>query len=203
MKKGIKVLALAVCAIALVVASVFGTLAYLTSKDTVINTFTVGNVKITLDETPVDNDGKAIDGERVKANAYKLVPGATYDKDPTIHVDANSEKCWLFVKVENGIASIEAAPDEAYKTIAEQMENFGWTPVDNADGIFAYNASVSGGSDVVVFNGFKIAGTTTNDKLAELGDHGATITVTAYAIQAAGFDTAAEAWNTASAELDQ
>ena len=38
------------CALLLVAAGVFGTLAYLTGTDTVNNTFTVGNVKITLDE---------------------------------------------------------------------------------------------------------------------------------------------------------
>ena len=36
------------CALLLVAAGVFGTLAYLTGTDTVNNTFTVGNVKITL-----------------------------------------------------------------------------------------------------------------------------------------------------------
>ena len=35
------------CALLLVAAGVFGTLAYLTGTDTVNNTFTVGNVKIT------------------------------------------------------------------------------------------------------------------------------------------------------------
>ena len=37
------------CALLLVAAGVFGTLAYLTGTDTVNNTFTVGNVKITLE----------------------------------------------------------------------------------------------------------------------------------------------------------
>ena len=37
--------------------SVFGTIAYLTSSAQATNTFTVGDVEITLDETEVDEDG--------------------------------------------------------------------------------------------------------------------------------------------------
>lgn len=45
-------------ALALVAAiSIGGTLAYLTSKDEVVNSFTVGSVGITLDEAAVDTDG--------------------------------------------------------------------------------------------------------------------------------------------------
>ena len=88
------------CALLLVAAGVFGTLAYLTGTDTVNNTFTVGNVKITLDEAKVTTDGTPVEGaDRVKANEYHLLPGHTYTKDPTVTVKANSEACWLFVQV--------------------------------------------------------------------------------------------------------
>ena len=53
-----------------------------------------------LDEQPVDEYGTAQDGARVKANRYKLIPGHSYQKDPTVHLAANSEASWLFVKVE-------------------------------------------------------------------------------------------------------
>ena len=43
-KKILKVLAVAVCAVLLVVGSVAGTMAYLTSTAEITNTFTVGNV---------------------------------------------------------------------------------------------------------------------------------------------------------------
>ena len=70
------------CALLLVAAGVFGTLAYLTGTDTVNNTFTVGNVKITLDEAKVTTDGTPVEGaDRVKANEYHLLPGHTYTKD--------------------------------------------------------------------------------------------------------------------------
>ena len=57
MKKTKKVLILGLCAVLLVAASVLGTMAYLTDTKSVTNTFTVGNVAITLDEAKVKTDG--------------------------------------------------------------------------------------------------------------------------------------------------
>ncbi len=74
MKKTSKALLLSLCAVLLVTASVLGTMAYLTSQDQVVNTFTVGNVAITLDEKDVDNSTPG-ENDRDKANAYKLMPG--------------------------------------------------------------------------------------------------------------------------------
>ena len=83
MKKS-KVLITILCAVLLVTVSVLGTLAYLTSQDEVVNTFTVGKVNITLDEAAVNADGTEIAGaDRVKENNYHLIPGQTYVKDPT------------------------------------------------------------------------------------------------------------------------
>ena len=80
------------CALLLVAAGVFGTLAYLTGTDTVNNTFTVGNVKITLDEAKVTTDGTPVEGaDRVKANEYHLLPGHTYTKDPTVTVKTDEQ----------------------------------------------------------------------------------------------------------------
>lgn len=100
MKTKSKALLLTLCAVLLVAASVMGTMAYLTSTDTVENTFTVGNVKITLDEAKVNTDGTlAAPAERVKANEYKLLPGHTYTKDPTVTVKAVSESSYVRMKV--------------------------------------------------------------------------------------------------------
>ncbi len=192
MRTKTKALALALCAVLLVVTTVFVTMAFLTSKDSVTNTFTVGKVTITLDEAKVDEYGKAADSkDRVKENKYKLIPGHTYTKDPTIHVADGSEECWLFVKVENGLAGAEA---EGATSIASQMAVNGWTKVDGTD-VYAYATKQVAGADVVVFDNFKIAGTTDVSLYEE-----AEIVVTAYAIQADGFDSAAEAWTAAGAE---
>lgn len=95
MKTKSKALLLTLCAVLLIAASVLGTMAYLTSTDTVTNTFTVGKVEIKLDETDVTNPT----GPRVTANSYKLMPGTTYTKDPTVTVKAGSEESYVRMKV--------------------------------------------------------------------------------------------------------
>ena len=201
MKTKRKALLLSLCAVLLVAVSVMGTIAYLTSTDNVANTFTVGSVAITLDETDVDNS--TVGAERDKANSYKLIPGHTYTKDPIIHVGANSEDCYLFVKVVNEIAAIEEDDTDTRKTtIASQMRAKGWVAVDGQTGVYVYadangNKAVSAGSDITVFESFKISGSVDNTTLATYS--GKAVTVTAYAVQKDGFEsnTAAEIWNTA------
>ena len=186
-----KTLTVVIALVLVVVMSVAGTVAYLTSQDAVTNTFTVGKVEITLDEAKVNAYGDALTGEqaeRVAANTYKLIPGHRYTKDPTIHVGADSENCWLFVKVENGLSAIE----DSSATIAAQLTENGWTLVDGTANIYAYENSVSANDNVPVFGSFKLAGT------ADVANYAnAKIDVTAYAVQADSFDTAADAWTAA------
>ena len=100
MKKTTKALLLTLCAVLLVAASVMGTMAYLTASDSVKNTFTVGKVKINLDEAKVNENGTPVEGAaRVKENSYKLIPGVTYTKDPTVTVKSGSEKAYVRMKV--------------------------------------------------------------------------------------------------------
>ncbi len=188
MKTTKKIIGLVLAAVLLISASVMGTLAYLTSTDSVTNTFTVGNVAITLDEAKANLDGTLVEGAaRVQENEYKLLPGHSYAKDPTVHVDPASEDCWLFVKVENGIADIEAAA-----TIADQMAAKGWTLVAGTTNIYAHADIAKAGDDVIVFETFTVDGNVANEALAAYAE--SEITITAYAIQADGFDTAAAAW---------
>ena len=203
MKARNKILLLALCMAALIAVSVIGTMAYLTSTDTVTNTFTVGKVAITLDEAKVNDAGVAVTpAERVKANSYKLMPGHSYIKDPTVHVTDGSENCYIFVKVENGISDIEASGDT---TIAAQLTAKGWKAVDGITGVYVYAGTEEGatkkdlaaGSNAVVFDSFKIADTADIARKA-----GSTIKITAYAIQADGFadKTPAQIW--AAAKFD-
>ena len=99
-----KILAM-LCVVALSVVSVVGTLAYLTDRSAVTNTFTVGNVDIKLDETVVNADGKPVDknGNEItenfireeEGNEYHLIPGGTYVKDPMVTVMKNSEESYV------------------------------------------------------------------------------------------------------------
>ena len=203
MKKSMKIV-LGVVAIMLVIAvSVAGTIAYLTSKTAAVrNTFTLGNVTITLDEHEIEDEyATAITTNTVQTNEYKLIPGHTYLKDPTVHVDDSSEDCWLFVKVTNGIAGIEVDADDG-DTIAEQMAALGWTPVNNSTDVYAYNAIVSGGTNVVVFNSFTIAGNADISNYATASNNAAVINIIAYAVQADGFGSSAAAWAAAPASWE-
>lgn len=189
MRKFRKWAMIAACAVLLVCVSIGATVAYLTSQSTVTNTFTVGNVAITMDETKVGEDGAAAaSADRVTSNAYKLLPGHTYTKDPIVHVAAGSEDCWVFVKVENDIAAIE----DANSTIAAQLTANGWKPVAGANGVYGRDAAARADDNLTVFSSFKISGTVNNTTLATYA--GKSIVVTAYAIQADGFADAAAAW---------
>ena len=178
MKNAKKVIVLALCAILLVAASVMGTLAYLTSTAEVKNTFTAGNVIITMDEAKVDEYGVVdANANRVTENEYKLVPGHTYAKDPTIHVAANSEECYLFVKITKS----------ANFTLVG-MEN--WTQITGTD-VWYYNQTAKASDNVVVFNKITysaaVSGTTTGDETD--------LVVVAYAVQKDSFNDAQAAWN--------
>lgn len=121
MKTKSKALLLTLCAVLLVAASVLGTMAYLTSTAKVENTFTVGKVEIKLDEAKVTADGIPVEGAaRVTENSYKLMPGNTYTKDPTVTVKAGSEESYVRMKVtfNNAAALMEMLPS------ADNLEDF-------------------------------------------------------------------------------
>lgn len=191
MKKS-KAILMVVCAMLLVAASVMGTLAYLTSTASVENTFSVGKVAITMDEAKVDEYGELVTNvdakpvERVTANTYKLVPGHKYIKDPTIHVQAKSENCWVFVKIENGLGV-----DVTLENMNPKFKPL-WVDNTRVDGVYFYENIVPYSvnvTDLVVFDEFTFA----ND--ADPAQYtNASIKVTGYAIQADGFTTAEDAW---------
>lgn len=194
MKTRSKTLLLALCAVLLVVGSVMGTMAYLTSQDAVTNTFTVGSVAITLDETDVNTAGVKEGETRVDANTYKLMPGHSYTKDPIVHFAAKSEASWLFIKVENNIAGAESTA-EGYKNIATQISENGWTALTGVNNVYYKQVSANttnAAVDYPVFSSFAISDSLDGTALAAFD--GKTVVVTAYAVQADGFDDAADAW---------
>ena len=193
MKKTLTVLLALVLVIAM---SVAGTMAYLTSTDTVTNTFTVGKVQITMDEADVNEYGQKLNADgnvaqendtlatRVDKNTYKLIPGHEYVKDPIVHVDADSENSWVFVKVTNDISAII----DTANTLDAQIEANHWTKLET--GVY-YKEYTKGqdDKDLEVFESFKLTGN------ADVASYNAqTIVVNAYAIQKDGFDTPAAAW---------
>ena len=127
MKKGKKLLialGMVVAAVAIAAGSIAGTVAYMTSASKVSNVFTIGNVKIAMDEGKVNADGQIPDPNvRTDSNSYLLMPGKSYDKDPLITVQADTQACYLFLVTRNQISSIE---DPSKPTMADQMVANGW-----------------------------------------------------------------------------
>ena len=126
MKTKSKALLLTLCAVLLVAASVLGTMAYLTSTAKVENTFTIGKVEIKMDEAKVTADGIPEEGAaRVQANSYKLMPGNTYTKDPTVTVLKGSEDSYVRMKVtfNNATKIIALCTDPEYADEVTGTEN--------------------------------------------------------------------------------
>ncbi|MDY4251599.1 MULTISPECIES: TasA family protein [unclassified Clostridium] len=173
-----------VMALVLVLTCVIGgTLAYLTAKtNSVTNTFTVGNIDITLAETTTD---------------YKMVPGNTIAKDPTVTVNAGSEACWLFVKIEE--STNPKLDDYISYSIAT-----GWTKLES--GVYyrevdANTANAGTSFYVLKDNQVTVKTTVTKAMMDALKVEGATqptLTFTAYAVQKDNIATAAAAWAEAS-----
>lgn len=131
MKKN-KKLAILVCCMLVMVCAVGATLAWLTDQtQTVTNTFTASNIKITLEETDAadsDQDGLGDSKE------YKMVPGDTLSKDPKVTVKAGSEDCWLFVEV------TKTTNFDSYLTYAIRD---GWKELAGHDGVYYREVAAS------------------------------------------------------------
>ena len=209
MKTKSKALLLTLCAVLLVTASVLGTMAFLTSNDEVVNTFSVGSVAIKLDEAKANPDGTLVEGaDRVKANSYKLLPGHTYNKDPMVTVLKGSESSYIKMTVTfSNAAELDAifAPNGADMTsIFGGYDSSNWIAKGNTEDTakntrtyeFWYKETVGApNGDVALdalFDSITVPGTITNEQLATI--EGMTITVNAYAIQADGFAKAEAAW---------
>lgn len=207
MKTKKKALLTVLCAVMLVVGSVFGTYAYLTdTTGPVTNTFTIGNVRITLNEKDVDNDSNTQDNVTVggvvrdTANSYKLFPGKSYVKDPTVTVDANSEDCWLFVTFKEEHNTF----GKNDKIVQYTNDWTGWTKLETQqnDGTVVYYRAVKKTDTTKSWvlltpdsngNHITVNANLTNDTMPS---ENATpvLNFKAYAIQQEGFTTAADAW---------
>ena len=172
MKK--KTLALVLALTLLVAGVVGGTLAWLTDQTAEVkNTFTVGDINIGLTETTAD---------------YKMVPGNTITKDPTVTVKANSEACWLFVKV------TESENLDTFITYAIADD---WTVLPGVDGVYYREVPASTADQtfsVLADDAVTVKSNVTKTMLETAKTDAPTLTFKAYAIQKDHFATADAAW---------
>lgn len=102
-KRKIVLLATALCMIAIL--AIGGTLAYFTdTTEAKVNEFTVGNVNIDLTEPAWKGDAT-------------LMPGVSFDKDPTITVAEKSQDAYVFLKLEMNkyVSLVNLMGVDAYK----------------------------------------------------------------------------------------
>lgn len=167
-------IAVVLIAAALVLFSVGATIAFIASSShPVINTFTIGNIQLSLTETT--------------GMSYQLIPGTTVNKDPRLTVKAGSDACWLFFKV---TASDDLASCVTYAPAA------GWTALAGAEGIY-YRQVDKTETDVsfplLLSDQVHIKQALTEQQLAALAVS-PTLTFTGYAIQTYGVASAETAW---------
>lgn len=179
------------------VIGVGSTFAYLTDNETINNTFTVGNVNFDdefgsgLRESAVSNESgsyKDSDGENtwtVTENKYEnLYAGEVVYKDPTVIMGATSEDAWVFAKVtfddtQYDIVWADGWTDVTAAYIAADAERAN----DKGYVVLAKNAVIKAGEHSTIFTEVKVDEDVT--EITVLTD----ISVSAFAIQAAGFDS--------------
>lgn len=168
---------IALLALVLVIGCVAGgTVAWLVAETKpVVNTFTYGNIDITLTETT--------------GTSYKIIPGTDIPKDPKVTVTAGSEACWLFVKVEQTGTFVA-------DKVTYAIDN-GWKALEGKNGVYYREVpAVTADTDFSVLEGDKITvkDTLTKGDIKDIAATKPTLTFTAYAVQKAGNTTAAAAW---------
>lgn len=180
-----------ICAVLSCVCLIGTTFAWLTATTpTITNTFTVGNIQITLVETAGTGDATS--------RSFKMIPGATIDKDPIVTVKPGSEACWLFVKIEetNNTFSDGTKKFVLYDTAEgwEQLVVDG-TPVDGVyyRKVGTVGTTVASDTPFSVLRNDKITinkDATAYDLNNATGEKAPKLSFTAYAIQQSGFDAA-------------
>jgi predicted ribosomally synthesized peptide with SipW-like signal peptide len=200
----------AVCLVValLVVAAVGSTLAYFTdTTEKATNTFTVGKVDIDLDEAKVVDGQADRTADRVIENDYDLMPGITYDKDPTVHVIKGSKTCYVraFVTFNDAEELAKILGDSEVTSLLKLIDvdttkwdvtAYGDNPATNTLTLeLRYKETVNAEDstdniDLVIFEHFATPENLENDALG-----GFKITVRAQAIQAEGFENGADAFD--------
>lgn len=164
------------------------------TTDTVVNTFTYGDINIKIEETDTkDNDNNEF------TNSYKMLPGNKITKDPKITVLANSEDSYLFVEIKES---------ENFKDFMKYELVEGWTLVEGTENVYVREVNFSEQDQefyVLKDNTVTVLESVTKAMLNDLDKDGQTnyptLSFTAYAVQRdskiEAIDTAAEAWSIA------
>lgn len=118
----------------LIGCGVGGTLAWLMdTTDNVTNTFSVGNIDIDIYEHTLETDGDLSTTETKSRADYKILPGTSEKKDPTVEILKNSENCFVFMQVQE-ISNTIPGSDPAKKYITYTIDSAVWTQLMDSSG---------------------------------------------------------------------
>lgn len=192
-------------AVALIGAiGVGSTFAYLSATTkTVTNTFTVGNVSFEglndgLTESLVkrDSNGNYVDADEagvwsVTENKYEnLVAGENLYKDPTVHIAANSEDCWVYAKIVNTNPDLTITYSSDWTDVTAAYKEAKQINGDINYVVYAKTAKVKKSAEVTnstIFTNVHVGDTVTEKTSFK------PITVNACAVQATGFTSYTDA----------
>ena len=205
MKKKILAVSLVVSLVA--VAALGVTLAYFTDTSTVANTFTLGNIDITLEEI-VGYDAQ--EQPIVKTDAYEypsIVPGDVLHKEPYVkNVGSNDAYVFMKVTLSDAAALDDLLPDLATQNVIN-FNTTNWNFIsNNVDGSnrviwIGYKTILAPDATTIApFSTITIPTEWDSDDMESLGED-FSLTVNAYAIQADNIADAAAAYTALQAEI--
>jgi hypothetical protein len=149
---------------------------------TVVNTFVVGNIGLTLTEST--------------GSEYVLVPGCSVTKDPRVTVTGYSEECWLFVKI---------GTDDITESLIDYSIADGWNALSEESNLYwrqVPRTSQDSTWGILNNDSFLVDASITEERLASL-DEDIKLTFTAYAIQCEGILTPDKAWEIIKSKGDE
>ena len=169
--------------IMLLITSVSGTIAWLKSEsNTLFDIFTYGDINIEITETKEDS------------NNYELYPGKEIKKDTVITVNALSENCYIFIKI-NETANLG---DYITYSLVET-----WKQLEGFEDVYYQEVSKSDSDQtfsIIKDNILKVKSDLTKVSLNALTEKNyPKLTITGYAIQRnsdlEGINTPSDAWS--------
>ena len=171
-KKIVLSVLMTVCILAVGIGSMIAYFSSITGP--VTNTFTVGQVGLSLNETT--------------GGSYQMVPGATVEKDPVVTVERGSEECYVYVKLEwrGGLEN----------HVTYELAD-GWINLGGIDGVYyrqVDRTAVNMNYHVLKNDCMVINSDLTEDTMATIAPNTCQLIVTAYAIQTLGIESPADGW---------
>lgn len=189
---GKKVVLVLLAIVLLIGCTICGTIAYLmTATPAVENTFVAGAIgTLTLTETDTDSETAGAQ------HNYTIIPGKPITKNPQVtYTPATANdvgSVYIFVKVTDNdwtCAENKFSHGGLSWTVAD-----GWTRLGTENVFYLTTSTALASKSIIAGDTIEVATTITKEEIGDIATAATGLTFQAYAIQAEGFATAADAW---------